>query len=149
MGGGPTVNLVIAFLIFAGVFATYGNPGDRTVETTIAEVNACVIPGYQKDRVCTPEEVATRPTPAYAAGIEAGDRIVSFNGTPVTSWTQVQSLVKANGTAEADVVVERDGKQLTFTTETAVRPPDKKGRRPTTRSASSASCPARTPPPAA
>ncbi|MBM7515453.1 M50 family metallopeptidase [Nocardioides nitrophenolicus] len=129
MGGGPTVNLVIAFLIFAGVFATYGNPGDRTVETTIAEVNACVIPGYQKDRVCTPEEVATRPTPAYAAGIEAGDRIVSFNGTPVTSWTQVQSLVKANGTAEADVVVERDGKQLTFTTETAVRPPDKKGQK--------------------
>jgi membrane-associated protease RseP (regulator of RpoE activity) len=129
MGGGPTVNIAIAFLLFTGVFATYGNPGDPTVETTIAEVNACVIPGYQTNRVCTPEEVATQPTPAYAAGIKAGDRIVSFNGTAVTSWSQVQSLVKANGTAEADVVVERDGKELTFTTETAVRPPDKKGQK--------------------
>lgn len=127
MGGGPTVNIVIAFLLFAAVFATYGNPGDPTAETTIDEVSACVIPGYEDNRVCTDEEVAERPTPAYAAGIKAGDRIVSFNGTEITSWEQVQRLVKANGTAEADVVVERDGKELTFTTETAVRPPDREG----------------------
>ena len=29
MAGGPTVNLMIAFLIFAGLFATYGNPADE------------------------------------------------------------------------------------------------------------------------
>ena len=29
MAGGPTVNLLIAFFIFAGLFATYGNPASR------------------------------------------------------------------------------------------------------------------------
>jgi len=127
MGGGPTVNLVIAFLIFAGVFATYGNPGDPTVETTIAEVNACVLPAEESGRVCTPEELAQSPTPAHAAGIEAGDRIVSFNGTRVADWAQVQKLVKANGTGQAEVVVERGGEQLTFHTQTVVKPPRKAG----------------------
>ncbi|TQK70547.1 RIP metalloprotease [Nocardioides sp. SLBN-35] len=127
MGGGPTVNIAIAFLLFAGVFATYGNPGDQTVETTIAEVNACVLPAEESGRVCTPEELAQSPTPAHAAGIEAGDRIVSFNGTEVTSWSQVQRLVKANGTGQAEVVVERDGKEQTFRTQTVVKPPLKAG----------------------
>ncbi len=29
MAGGPTVNILIAFFIFLGVFATYGQPIDR------------------------------------------------------------------------------------------------------------------------
>ncbi|GAA4095044.1 RIP metalloprotease [Nocardioides kongjuensis] len=127
MAGGPTVNIVIAFLLFAGVFATYGNPGDPTIETTIDEVNACVLPAEESGRVCTPEELAQNPTPAHAAGIEAGDRFVSFNGTEVTDWAQVQKLVKANGTGQAEVVVERDGKELTFHTRTVVKPPLKAG----------------------
>ena len=28
MAGGPTVNIAIAFFLFWGVFATYGNAGD-------------------------------------------------------------------------------------------------------------------------
>ncbi|GAA3522220.1 M50 family metallopeptidase [Nocardioides daeguensis] len=127
MGGGPTVNLVIAFLLFAGVFATYGNPGDPTIETTIDEVNACVLPAEESGRVCTPEELAQSPTPAHAAGIQAGDRFVSFNGTEVTDWAQVQELVKANGTRQAEVVVEREGQELTFHTQTVVKPPLRAG----------------------
>ncbi|GAA1524652.1 M50 family metallopeptidase [Nocardioides humi] len=127
MGGGPTVNIVIAFLIFAGVFATYGNPGDRTAETTLQEVNACVLPAEESGRVCTAEELRDDPTPAYSAGIRAGDRIVSFNGTEITSWEQVQRLVRANGTDEAEIVVERDGERIPFRTETVVRPPDRVG----------------------
>lgn len=124
MAGGPTVNILIAFGIFAAVFATYGNAGDEKVDTTIEQVHACVLPADQSGDVCTEAEVRDQPTPAYAAGIEAGDRIVSFNGTEITSWDQMQKLVKANGTSQATVVVERDGENLTFRTTTTVRPPD-------------------------
>jgi len=124
MAGGPTVNILIAFLIFAGVFATYGNAGDEKVDTTVKTVHACVLPADRSGDVCTEEEVRDQPTPAYAAGIEAGDRIVSFNGTAITNWEQMQKLVKANGTGQATVVVERNGENLTFRTKTTVRPPD-------------------------
>ncbi|WP_278259744.1 site-2 protease family protein [Nocardioides convexus] len=42
-------------------------------------------------------------------------------------WKQMQDLVRKNGTAQATVVVERDGEQRTFQTTTVVRPPAKAG----------------------
>ncbi len=122
MAGGPTVNLVIAFLAFATVFATYGYAGDRTSETTIAVVQGCVIPPEEDGRECTAAEVRDSPTPAYAAGIRSGDRIVSFNGTEITSWEQVQRLVRANGDGIAEIVVERDGALVPLSTNTTVTP---------------------------
>src|SRR5689334_8519030 len=44
MAGGPTVNLLIAFGIFAGVFATYGNTDDVRLGTTVAQVEPCIVP---------------------------------------------------------------------------------------------------------
>lgn len=120
MAGGPTVNILIAFGIFAAVFATYGNAGDPTIETTVAEVQGCILPPEEDGRVCTDEELAEKPTPAYAAGIQPGDRMVSFNGTEITSWGQMQELVRANGDDRASVVVERDGELVTIETSTVV-----------------------------
>ena len=57
MAGGPTVNLLIAFLIFAGLFATVGNPGDENVQTKVDVVSACIVPAAQEGRACT----AVRP----------------------------------------------------------------------------------------
>jgi membrane-associated protease RseP (regulator of RpoE activity) len=123
MAGGPSVNILIAFGIFAAVFATYGNAGDPTAETTIAEVQGCLLPAEEAEkpnRVCTDEEVQQKPTPAYAAGLEKGDRIVSFNGVEISSWEQVQDLVRANGNGKAALVVERDGRELPIETATVV-----------------------------
>src|SRR4051794_6121090 len=45
MAGGPTVNLLIAFFIFAGVFATYGNPSDaKPYSPLVSGVVDCVVP---------------------------------------------------------------------------------------------------------
>ncbi|MCG8151755.1 PDZ domain-containing protein, partial [Pimelobacter simplex] len=122
MGGGPMVNIAIAFLIFAGVFATYGNPSDPTTELTISEVQGCVIPADENGRTCTEDEIATSPTPAYAAGLQKGDRFVSFNGTEISTWEQLQKLIRANDDGEATIVVERGGEQLTVATRTRVEP---------------------------
>jgi hypothetical protein len=54
-------------------------------------------------------------TPAAAAGIKAGDRLMKWNGTPVPTvedWMPLFTKQKAGDVVE--VTVERDGKEMTF-----------------------------------
>jgi membrane-associated protease RseP (regulator of RpoE activity) len=119
MSGGPTVNIAIAFFIFLGLFSTYGNPSDQHIHTTVGTVEACVVPAAETGRVCKPTDPVS---PAYAAGLKAGDRFVSFNGTPIRDWTQMQDLIRGNDNGSATIVVERGGRQLTLHTNTLVTP---------------------------
>ena len=57
MAGGPTVNLMIAFFIFAGLFATVGNPSDETIHPTVDNVVGLRHPGRPDDR-----RLHSRPT---------------------------------------------------------------------------------------
>jgi membrane-associated protease RseP (regulator of RpoE activity) len=119
MAGGPTVNLLIAFFIFAGLFATYGNPASEVLHPTVSKVEACVVPAAEDGRVCTAQDPVS---PAQKAGLQAGDRFVSFNGTPIDDWTDMQHLIRNNRNGEATIVVERDGRQVTLHTDTMVTP---------------------------
>jgi membrane-associated protease RseP (regulator of RpoE activity) len=121
MAGGPTVNLVLAFLLFGAVFMLHGAP---VATTKVAEVSDCVIAATTQNAQQPPREcTAGDPVaPARAAGLEVGDRLVSFNGTPVTSWEQFSMAVRANRDGDATIVVERNGKQLTRHTNTTVSP---------------------------
>ena len=80
MAGGPMVNIAIAFGLFTLLFATYGNPRDEVVEPVVAAVPACVVPVEEQGRACAADDP---PTPAKEAGLQPGDEILSFNGTPV------------------------------------------------------------------
>ncbi|GGO87479.1 peptidase [Nocardioides phosphati] len=126
MAGGPTVNLAIAFFLFWGMFATVGNNNDLESRPVVETVSPCVVPASQDQRACTAAELREHPSPAFAAGIEPGDRFVSWNGERVTSWLRLQHLIRANGAAAATVVVERDGAERTLhvTTEVTPRPVD-------------------------
>ncbi len=118
MAGGPTVNLLIAFFIFAGVFATYGNPSEaKPYSPEVSSVVDCVLPATELDRACKPTDPVA---PAKEAGIQEGDRIVSFNGVPFTTWEAMQDDIRANEEGSATIVVERDGQELTLTTNTTV-----------------------------
>jgi len=119
MAGGPTVNLMIAFFIFAGLFATVGNPGDEVVHTKVDVVSACIVPAAQQGRACTPSDPVS---PAAKAGLKPGDRFVSFNGTPIQSWDQMQTLIRGNDNGRATIVVDRAGQTLTLHTDTLVEP---------------------------
>lgn len=117
MAGGPTVNIAIAFGLFAILFATYGNPRDEVVEPTVAAVPECVIPVEEQGRACTAADPAT---PAKEAGIRPGDEILSFNGTPFRDWESFQSLIRGNADGDAVIEVRRGDEQLTLTTNTTV-----------------------------
>jgi membrane-associated protease RseP (regulator of RpoE activity) len=122
MSGGPLVNIAIAFFLFWGIFATVGQVVDAEVDPVVAEVVPCIVPADEDGRVCTAEELRDNPSPAAAAGLEAGDRFVSFNGEPVTSWEQVQEDIRANDDGRATIVVERDGEQVVLEATTSVQP---------------------------
>ena len=122
MAGGPMVNIAIAFFLFWGVFATVGQVVDAEPEPVVAEVVPCIVPADEDGRACTPEELRDNPSPAAAAGLEPGDRFVSFNGTPVTDWDQVQQAIRDNGDRTATIVVERDGEQVELEATTQVEP---------------------------
>lgn len=122
MAGGPMVNIAIAFFLFWGVFATVGQIVDAEVEPVVAEVIPCIVPADQDGRACTAEELRDNPSPAAAAGLEPGDEFLSFNGTPVTGWEQVQQAIRDNGDGTATIVVERDGEQIELRATTQVEP---------------------------
>ncbi|GAB3259045.1 site-2 protease family protein [Alteromonas gracilis] len=113
MSGGPLVNIAIAYVLFALLF---GFHGASELKPTVSVVSDCVIPASQQ-RACEPGDPVT---PAKAAGFEVGDELVSFNGTVVRDWEQVSGLIRGNGSGDAVVVVERDGREVTLTTATTV-----------------------------
>ncbi len=120
MAGGPTVNLLIAFVIFCGVFATYGSRSIEPVagQPVVDNVSACVVPFAEEGRECTADDPLT---PAVEAGLQKGDVITSFNGVEVTSWEQLRTLIRANDDGVAVIGFERDGAPMTGTTNTTVQ----------------------------
>src|SRR3954470_12246493 len=104
MASGPLVNVVIATVLFGGLFMFYGA---NVAQTSVATVTDCVIPASQAtaDRQCTDTD---KVSPAKQAGFQVGDKIVSFNGTQITSWDQLTPLIRANTDKPATIVVERN-----------------------------------------
>jgi membrane-associated protease RseP (regulator of RpoE activity) len=111
MLGGPTMNLIIATVMLAGIFTLYG-VGELTGR--VSAVSQCVqaVPASgTAPAACSPTDPQA---PANVAGIRPGDRIVSLAGQPVNSWDDVRALVRPNGGKRIAVVVERDGKRLSL-----------------------------------
>ena len=109
MAGGPTMNIVLAFLILLGVSATYGV--NRT-QLEVASVQPCVVPANAADQSCTGKPA----TPAAQAGLRPGDTVVAFNGQAVTSWDQMSTLIRANLDQPAQLAVVRDGRRTLLPT---------------------------------
>jgi membrane-associated protease RseP (regulator of RpoE activity) len=109
MLGGPTMNLIIAVVLFGGIFTLYGI-GEQTAR--VSSVSQCVqtVPAQGKaPAACSPTDPKA---PANVAGIRPGDRIVSMAGQPVRAWDDVRALVRPNGGRQISVVVERGGRRL-------------------------------------
>ncbi|MFD1861210.1 RIP metalloprotease [Aeromicrobium camelliae] len=114
MAGGPTVNLIIATVLFSISFMGFGV---ATPTTTVGQVADCAITDAEAGRACTD---ADPPTPAKQAGLQAGDVITSFDGEPITSWDQLTRLIRANGDETATISFERDGSEQTVDVTTSV-----------------------------
>ncbi len=87
---GPVANLLVAFIIFFAFNVGYG-------------------------RVVAPPVIAAfaDPSPARAAGLRIGDRIVAIDGDPITSFDQIREKVAPYAGDFLTITANRAGKPLT------------------------------------
>ncbi|MBA4083623.1 site-2 protease family protein [Janibacter terrae] len=117
MMGGPVMNLVIALVLFTGIFTLNGV---AVTTTTISSVNECV-DIQQSGRSAASECTSDMPVaPANAAGVKPGDTITAINGTPVSTWDDVRGSIRANLDKPLAVTVDRDGTSRTLTADPIV-----------------------------
>ncbi len=107
MFGGPFMNLVIAFVLFAILIVGFGQPQPTT---QLASVTQC-LSSDGNPAECSSETVEA---PGAAAGLLAGDTIVSLNGTAIKSWDDGTDLIRNSAGKPLDVVVNRDGTELSL-----------------------------------
>ncbi|GAA1016945.1 zinc metalloprotease [Streptomyces sp. F-3] len=108
MFAGPFMNLVLAFVLFLIVLMGFGISQQTT---TVSSVSQCVIAQSENRDTCRKTDPLS---PAAAAGLKAGDTIVSFNGVRTDNWDQLSNLIRANPGKEVPIVVERDGRDVTL-----------------------------------
>jgi regulator of sigma E protease len=87
---GPLANFVLAIVLLTGLFMVNGH-------TVIAPVIGQV----------------TRGSPAEAAGIRSGDRVVGVAGTAITDFQQLPEIISIRGGEVLTVELERAGKPVT------------------------------------
>jgi len=92
IAAGPLANIVVAFVIFLVVFTT-GAPS-QVPTTQVGQVE--------------------RNTPAAAAGLREGDRVVAVNGRAAATFDAVSKLIRASRGTPITVTVRRDGRALTL-----------------------------------
>jgi membrane-associated protease RseP (regulator of RpoE activity) len=103
MSGGSLMHFLQAFVLFVVVFAFVGVPADMSVAQRL---------GGPPPKWGVGEVIEGGA--AEAAGIRAGDEIVSIDGNEVDTPDAVRPLVLDRAGDRVPVVVERDGKERTF-----------------------------------
>jgi regulator of sigma E protease len=91
VAAGPIANFLLAILLFAGLYATVGQPSTRPYVEQIKANSA-----------------------AEQAGIAAGDTIVAIDGTRIESFEDISREVQLNAGMPMTISVERDGRQLSL-----------------------------------
>ena len=92
IAAGPLANVLVAFVIFTAVYAT-GAPSS-TPSNEVAAVSA--------------------HTPAAAAGLQAGDRVIAVDGKPARTFDTVSRLIRSSQGHAITVTVDRGGRSLTL-----------------------------------
>jgi membrane-associated protease RseP (regulator of RpoE activity) len=102
------MNLILAVALFLTVLMGFGISQQTN---TVSSVSECVIAQSQNRDTCTKKD---RASPAAAAGLKAGDKILSFNGVKTTDWNKLSDLIRAAPGKTVPIVVERKGQALTL-----------------------------------
>ncbi|MFI8437691.1 M50 family metallopeptidase [Streptomyces sp. NPDC079020] len=107
MFAGPFMNLVLAVVIFIGVAMSFGF---QTQTTEVAGVQKCVISQSEDRDTCKKSDPVS---PAQAAGLQKGDRIVAFDGQPIDDWATLSDRIRGT-IGPATLTVQRDGQEVTL-----------------------------------
>ena len=92
IAAGPLANVLVAFVIFFAVFSTGAPSGNPSTEVGSVE----------------------QGTPAAAAGLHVGDKVVAVNGVRTPTFDTVSKRIRATHGGPVDVSVIRDGQRLSL-----------------------------------
>lgn len=112
MLGGPFMNLLLGVLLTTIALTGFGI---YQSSLKIEAVSTCL------DSKQTSCEVSEQ-TPAYVAGLKAGDEVISVAGQSATDWVQIREILTQSPTAEFEIL--RDGRieKITVTAVLQQRP---------------------------
>jgi membrane-associated protease RseP (regulator of RpoE activity) len=132
---GSTMHFIICFILVFAAVAAIGVPDQnapvltRSSDCLFTSITAAQIDNPNSHLDATPNANGTCPANtvpgrAKAAGFQAGDRVLSVDGTKVTTYLAFAKIVRANAGKALHVTVLRHGTQqaLTVTPVTTSRP---------------------------
>jgi membrane-associated protease RseP (regulator of RpoE activity) len=116
LSAGSVTHFILGFLILYLMALSIGlvNSNDKPLVSGVAN---CVSDLNLKTLTPDPCQ-AGAPAPAKAAGLQAGDQIVSVGGHPTATFTEVSALVQKS-TGPTRFVIDRNGQQMTLTIDVA------------------------------
>jgi membrane-associated protease RseP (regulator of RpoE activity) len=112
MLGGPCMNLFIFLVLTIILLTTIGVQHDDQT-TTVGSVLKCVVPAGSTAANNGTCPVDAKATPALGV-LKPHDKFVSIDGTPITSWPQISSLIQPSAGKQLTIVVLRDGRDVTL-----------------------------------
>jgi membrane-associated protease RseP (regulator of RpoE activity) len=115
LSAGVVLHVIIGFALFVIAFMGIGT---YTPNTTVESVSACIPAPTAATAECGPTDA---PSPAKAAGLQVGDRIVAVGANPVSDWTSASRLIREAGDNPVTISVVRDGTLLNLTADPVTR----------------------------
>lgn len=109
MLAGPVMNLIIA-VVLIGVIGV--GIGAQSESTTLDSVSQCLLPADSTQTACAASDPVA---PAAAAGLRAGDTVESVNGTTITGWAQLSTIIQDAPGRPLAFVVRRGGANVDLT----------------------------------
>src|SRR6516225_225451 len=114
LSAGSAMHFLLALVLIFGLALSVGIANDNT--TQLGTVSTCVPKNVTAldNGTCTGSDPVS---PARQARLQAGDRVVAFNGHPVSNFNQLGAAIRAvPAWSPVTITVKRDGKLVTLTT---------------------------------
>jgi len=86
--------------------------GQKNPTTTVDSITKCVVAANSADAASDTCPTTAPASPAYAAGLQPGDKIESINGTHIGSWNDAVKIIEGAAGQHLTMTVRRDGEDL-------------------------------------
>ncbi|MBM7772874.1 membrane-associated protease RseP (regulator of RpoE activity) [Actinokineospora baliensis] len=116
LAAGSITHFILGFIILYLMAVTMGLP--NTTDRPLIGSTSCAAPTQDPKTLKLADCTSADPSPAAAAGLRAGDEIISVNGKPVESYTQLVGTIR-DLRGQSTFVVDNDGERRTLTIDVA------------------------------
>ncbi len=106
MLGGPVMNLLLAIVLMTILMSGFGV---QTATATVSSLSECTPATMASD------DCVGGATPAQAAGIQPGDRLVSVDGVQIATFADAAAIIQGAGGRALPMVLERGGERIPVT----------------------------------